>query len=354
MKRLSNIALSILIITVIVVVGCCLFYNYQLSPVSDSSDIVEIEIPTNTTTKGVASILKENHLIRDERMFLLYVKIMNISDMKAGYYDIPSNLSAKEIVSLLQEGSTKNPNEITITFREGININNLATIISENTTNTYESVIALLEDESYLDELIQKYWFIDSSIKDDRLYYSLEGYLFPDTYYFTDKDVTTKEILTKMLDQMDKILSKYREVIESGDYTVHQILTLASIIEKEGKTDDFTTISSVFHNRMQINMPLQSCATAYYGVGLEFNELGIATNEVITAQNDYNTYQNNGLPIGPIALPSENAIVAAIQPKDTNYLYFLSDNQGVTYFFATLSEHQSKQQELIAAGKWYR
>lgn len=354
MKKLCNIALAILIFTTIVIVGSCVFYNYQLTPVSSSNSTVEIEIPNNTTARGIASILKEKQLIRSEKFFLAYVKLMNIDDMKAGYYDIPMNMGVKKIVSLLQEGSKKNPNEIQITFKEGINIRNLATIISENTNNTYEEVIEVLKDTSYLDELIQKYWFLDSNIKSEKLYYSLEGYLFPDTYKFIGKDVTVKQIITKMLDQMDKILSQYKEQIDAKNSTVHEILTLASVIEKEGKKGDFTTISSVFHNRIKIKMPLQSCATGYYGLGLEFNQLGIATNEVMYAKNDYNTYQISGLPVGPISLPSKDAIEAAINPNDTEYLFFLSDNQGVTYFFKNSSEHQKKKNELITTGKWYR
>lgn len=354
MKKLCNIALAILIFTTIIIVGSCIFYNYQLSPVNSSDNTVEVEIPSNTTARGIASILKEKNLIRNEKFFLAYVKLMKIDDLKAGYYDIPMNLGVKKIVALLQEGSKKNPNEIKITFKEGINIRNLATIISENTSNSYDSVLELMKDSSYLDEIIENYWFLDDSIKNQELYYSLEGYLFPDTYLFKDEDVSVKEIFTKMLNKMDQILSSYKEKIENSDKTIHQILTLASVIEKEGKNQDFRTISSVFYNRLNINMRLESCATGYYGVGLDFNELGIATKDVINAKNAYNTYNVNGLPIGPISLPSKNAIEAALTPDNTDYLFFLSDNQGITYFFNNYSEHQKKQQELIAAGKWYR
>lgn len=349
-----NIALSILVITSVVVVCCCLFYNYQLSPVSDSSDIIEIEIPNNTTTRGIASILKENGLIRDERMFLIYVKLMKVDNMKAGYYDFSLNMGVKKIVSYLQEGSKKNPNEIKLTFQEGINIRKVATIISNNTNNSYDSVLELLDDSDYLDELIKNYWFIGEEIKNNSLYYSLEGYLFPDTYYFSNKDVTVKEIIKKMLDKMSDVLAPYKDTIEKEGKTMHQVLTLASVVEKEGKTRDFRNISSVFHNRMKKMMKLESCATAYYGKKLEFNELGIATSSVINAKNDYNTYYISGLPVGPIALPSSDAINASINPSDTENLFFLSDNQGVTYFFKTYSEHQKKQNELEATGKWDR
>lgn len=353
-KTFRNVALGVLISTTVIIVGCCLFYNHQLSPVSNSTEAIEVEIPNKTSAKGIAVILKEKKLIRDERMFLIYVKLMKVNNMKAGYYDFTPNMGVKKIVKALQNGSKKNPDEIKITFQEGINIRTLATIISENTVNSFDSVMELLKNETYLDELIQKYWFIGDEVKNKKLYYSLEGYLFPDTYYFNNKNVTVKEIFTKMLEQTDKVLSEYKTELTNQNITVHELLTLASVIEKEGKHNDFALISSVFHNRIKINMSLQSCATAYYGLKLEFNELGIANDKVINAQNDYNTYKLNGLPIGPIALPSKEAIKAAIYPANTDYLYFLSDNKGVTYFFKTFSEHQQKQKDLMAAGKWYR
>ena len=101
-------------------------------------------------------------------------------------------------------------------------------------------------------------------------------------------------------------------------------------------------------------MKLQSCATSYYGLGLEFTDVGIATAEMMNSKNPYNTYVVPALPVGPISMPSLNAIDAAINPKDTNNLYFISDNEGKTYFFATAKEHADKKNELIAAGKWER
>ena len=160
MKKLKNISLAFLIIFTIIIVGVCGFYNFMLTPVSDKKDIVEIEIPNNTSIKGIAKILKDNNLIRDDRIFLIYVKIFEVNDMKAGYYDLRENMGLKEIVETLQEGSKKNPNEIRVTFQEGINMREVAKIISSNTNNSYDDVIAKTTDSVYLDSLIEKYWFI--------------------------------------------------------------------------------------------------------------------------------------------------------------------------------------------------
>ena len=118
-----------------------------------------------------------------------------------------------------------------------------------------------------------------------------------------------------------------------------KLLTLASVIEKEGKIVDFKKISSAFHNRLEINKPLESCATTFYGMGMDFNEVGIATPEMTSSNNPYNTYKIVGLPIGPISIPGKNAIEAAINPANTEYLYFLSDNEGGKYFCNTYDEH---------------
>lgn len=352
MKKLRNIAIIILVIALITIVGGISYYNYNLSPIGKNKDIIEVEIPTGTSKKKVAKILKSKKLIRNENVFMLYLKIYKNINIKAGFYDFNQSMSVKELTEKLNEGSKKNPNEIQITFKEGINIREVAQIISSSTNNKYDDVINQTKETAYLDKLINKYWFVTDAIKNESLYYGLEGYLFPDTYRFENKDVSIETIFEKMLNEMDKVLTPYKEQIQNKN--VHEIITLASVIEKEGKKKDFEAISSVFNNRLKINMALQSCATAYYGKKLEFNELGIANGEVVSAKNPYNTYQINGLPIGPISLPSKDAIIAAITPQETEYLYFLSDNQGVTYFFKTYSEHQQKQKDLQAAGKWYR
>ena len=136
--------------------------------------------------------------------------------------------------------------------------------------------------------------------------------------------------------------------------SVHFVLTMASIIEKEGKTKDFKDISSVFYNRIDNNMKFESCATAIYGIKKEFSDY--TGNRTITYvemhdNNPYNTYEVQ-VPVGPIGNAGETAIEAAINPSESEYLYFLSDKEGKTYFFKTYSEHQKKQSELEKAGKW--
>ena len=346
--------LGILICTAIIIVGCCTFYNYQLSPVSKSEKIVEIEIPTNTTTKGIASILKENDLIRDERMFLIYVKIMKINDMKAGYYDLSYNLGVKEIVSLLRKGSTKNPNEIEITFKEGITMRDIASVISKNTDNSYDSVIEKANDINYINSLTQKYWFITDDIKNNDIYYKLEGYLFPDTYRFNNKSVTVEEIFNKMINEMASVLEPFRKDIEKSSLSLHQILTLASMVEKEAARDqDRSGVASVFMNRIKRGMSLGSDVTTRYAFKVD-NPKQVLTKVQYNTRNPYNTRVTDGsmngkLPVGPICTLSKSSIKASIYPDDTNYIYFIANIQTLeTFFYDNSRDFEKKKSELAS------
>ena len=355
MKTFRNVAIFILGFFAVGIISLCILYNVNVSAVDKNDDNkIEITIEKGMTKKQVGELLEDKGLIKSSTFFSIYLKLFGSKDFKATVYYLSRDMDVKEIIKTLEEGNSFNPNQVVIQFKEGINIRKVAEIISKNTNNSYDDVLSLLKNEEYLNKLIDKYWFIDKSIKNDKLYYSLEGYLFPDTYYLDNKDVKVEDIFKKMLDKMESVLSVYKEDIEKSKFTPHEILTLASIIEKEGKIRDFDNISSVFYNRLEKGINLGSCATAYYGMGMDFNEVGIATSEMMNSDNEYNTYKIKALPIGAISLPSKEAIKSAVHPAKTNYLFFLSDNSLNTYFFETYSEHQKKQRELINEGKWYR
>ncbi len=351
-KTFRNIALGILISTTIIIIGCCLFYNYQLSPVSNSTELIEIEIPNKTSVKGIATILKEKKLIRDERMFLIYVKLMKVNNMKAGYYDFTPDMGVKKIVEALQNGSKKNPNEIEITFKEGITMRDIAKVISANTNNTYDEVIEKSNDTVYIDSLIKKYWFITEDIKNDSIYYKLEGYLFPDTYRFNNKDVTVEEIFNKMISEMSTVLEPYKNDIEKSNLSIHEILTLASMVEKEAATESVRgQVASVFMNRIKIGMSLGSDVTTRYAFKVD-NPKQVLTKVQYNTRNPYNTRVTDGsmngkLPVGPICTLSKSSIKASIYPSNTDYLYFIANIKTLeTFFYTNSSGFEQKKNEL--------
>ena len=345
------VIILVFLVTLAFLVG--FYYTYQVSPVSRDSEKVIVEIKSGTIS-SIGDTLYENDLIRSKFIFKIYVKLNGINSLKASTYELDKNMKLSEIIEILEEGNSYNPDEIRITFKEGINVRQIAKLIEENTNNKYEDVMGVFGDSNYIDTLIQKYWFLTDDIKGKGIYYSLEGYLFPDTYAFLNVSVDVKTIIETMLDGMDKQLTKYKDVIDESDLSIHEILTLASIVEKEGKVKDFENVASVFINRLNDKMNLGSCATLYYGMKIDFDEIGIATTAMTKNNNPYNTYMYSGLPIAPISAPSLAAIESVASPKETNYLYFLSDNQGVSYFFKTATEHANKKQQLINENKWYR
>lgn len=352
MKKVVIIVLSILSFLILL---CCVYYNINIRAVGGKKG-VEFKVDTGSTYYTIANKLKESNLIRNEFCFKLYVKFNKVNDIQAGTYELNTNMSVKEIVKLFSKGNTYNPDAVIITFKEGINMRSIAKTISTYTNNTEDDVFNLLKDSSYLDSLINEYWFIDNSIKNTGIYYSLEGYLYPNTYEFKNKNVSVKEIFKVMLDEMDKKLTQYKTDLVSNKYSIHEILTLASVVELEGKhASDRAMIAGVFYNRLNKNMPLGSDVTTYYGSRVDMSERDLYEKE-LNANNGYNTRNSNmagKLPVGPICISSIDSIKAALYPESNDYIYFLADKNGKVYYTKTYQQHISKRSELIEAGLWY-
>lgn len=357
MKKLANIALLLLAFFLTLIIGLGIVYKIGISSVDkNDKDTILVEIKEGSSTSDIAKTLKEKGVIRNDFIFKVYAKINNVNDLKGGYFELNKSMNVEEIVDKMRKGDTVDPNSIIVLFKEGLNIRGIAEVISEETNNTEEDVYALLEDETYIDKLIDKYWFLSDDIKNVNIYYPLEGYLFPNTYTFKDKDVSVEEIFTTMLDEMEKVLNKYEDDIENSEYSVHEIMTLASMAELEGiSLEDRKNICSVFNNRLDNDMSLGSDVTTYYAFKVDMGERDLKTSEI----NTYNAYNTRGpnmngkLPVGPIANPSKEAIEAAIYSAKTDYLYFVADKNRKVYFTKTVADHDRKVQELKDQGLWY-
>lgn len=356
MKKFRNIALILIVIFTFVIIASCTYYNFNISKVSKDSTLRNVTIESGSI-ESIGVTLKENNLIRNVKIFVLYTKINKKSNLKAGTYKLSENMGVKKIVDILESGNNINPDEISITFREGLNIRKIASLIEENTENSFDDVINLLKDESYIDSLIQKYWFLTDEIKNKNIYYSLEGYLFPETYRFSNKNVEVKEIFEKMLDEMDKKLSKYKDDIENSDLNIHEIITLASIVELEGaKTGDRKAVAGVFYNRLESSSypTLGSDATTYYASKIDDWTYSLTYKELNDCNNKYNTRcgSNTGLPVGAICNPSIESIEATINPEDHNYYYFVADCKGKVYLTKNETEHNNIISKLKRENNW--
>jgi UPF0755 protein len=343
---------SFLILIAICVAICFLVYYANLKSVSTLDTKVIFTVEKGSTYQSLSKELKKENLIRSELAYKIYLKLNDTLPLQAGTYELNQTMSVEELLNTLGEGSNYNLNAIRITFQEGLVVSKVADIIEQNTNHTKAEFYAVLKDTSYIDTLITKYWFLTNDIKNKNIYYSLEGYLYPNTYEFETKDVSIETIIESMLDSMEKNLEDYKEAITKSNYSVHEIITLASMIQSEGNNiSDFKKMASVFLTRLSKNMKLQSCASAYYGdkkvMGVDdFGDSYLKTNA-------YNTYVISALPVGPISSPGIDAIEAVLYPSDTDYLYFASDKNMKVYFSKTYEEHQKTISELKKAGNWY-
>lgn len=357
MSKKIIIIITIIFAIIVLTIASILGYNNGLKPVNTEnkeSNIIEIE--QGTRTEGIIKQLKEQKLIRSSLATKIYIKLNKVKNLQAGKYELNQSMSLSEIIKKISSGEIYDES-VKITFKEGKNMRWFAKTIAEKTNNTEEDVFNLLKDETYIDSLIEKYWFLSDTIKNQNIYYPLEGYLYPDTYKFENANVSVKTIFNIILNNTDKVLNKYKAQIESSGRSVNEILTIASIIELEGNDEESRYgISSVIYNRLRTNMSLGSDVTTYYAMQVDMGERNLYSSEIKTS-NPYNTRgpnMNGKLPIGPIANPSEESIKATLNPSQSNYLYFVADSNGKIYFAKTYQEHQNIIKELQKQGLWYQ
>lgn len=357
-KIIFIIVISLFIIGVITFMGCVIFYNNSLSSFEkeENGKDIKIVIPEGTSIAEISSLLEEKQVIKNAFTFKVYLKLNNKINLQAGTYVFNNGKdNLEQIVTKLNKGEIFDET-VTITFVEGKNMRYIAKTISENTNNTEEDVYEVLNDSDYINSLVEKYWFITEEITDENIYYSLEGYLLPDTYTFVNKDITVEEIFNHILGYTDKYLSAHRDSIEQTGLTIHQLLTLASITELEGSNfEDRQEIIGVFYNRLNEEMSLGSDVTTYYAVKKEMAD-GDLTQDEINSDNMYNTRNPKMagyIPIGPISNPSKESIEATITPIETDALYFVADKNKKVYFSKDYKEHQSMIKDLKDANLWY-
>lgn|SRR5574344_267878 len=351
---MKKILFAIVVLILLLGVGSFVYYKEMLKPVSEDSKSIDVEITNKMAFSTLGDLLYEKKLIKSKLIYKIYVKFNNPTGLESGSYKLNQTMSLEQIIKILSNGTTSNDNTVILKFKEGLNIRKMATIIANSTDNSYDSVIDLAENTEYAKELIDKYWFLTDEILDKKIYYPLEGYLFPDTYEVY-KNATVKDIFEKMLNQMNVKLTSYKEDIENSEYSVHELLSLASIVELESREKvDRYLVSGVFYNRLKINEPLGSDVTTYYAAKIDDPTKGLTSSQLNDCTNGYNTRGNcrTGLPVGPISNPSIIAFEAALNPKKSDYLFFVADCDGKIYYSKNSSEHNSIISKLTKEGNW--
>ena len=349
-NRIFKILAWIFIVTV-VVGGAFTYWRVKedLGPVnSKENNPIEVTIPIGSTSGDIAEILKKNKLVNNSQVFKLYMKFKGAGDFQAGHYEFSPNMNADQLIATLKEGGEPIQEDIdtTLTVVEGMQLTEIAAMIEENTPIKAEDFMKQVESDSLFKELLGRFPSLLSPLQEiEGLRYRLEGYLYPATYDYI-AGMTAEELIIAMVGKSNLEFQKLQDDLANSWMTYHQVLTLASVVEREASTDeDRQMVAGVFMNRLNIDMPLQSDITVIYALG-KHKEL--VTYDDLEVDSPYNTYQHAGLPVGPINSPSMESIQATLYPTFSEYYYFVADmNTGEVYYSATEAEHNALVEEYV-------
>lgn len=335
--RKKTTFMAFILITTIVFFA--VWFKFMLYPKDAANKtFVEFEVSSGITANQLAIKMEKQGLIKNHFVFKLYAK-MNGGDVKIkpGKYYLSPSMTPEKILDKLVKGEIIN-NDVRLTIPEGSTLNIIAEIFSQKGLISEEDFLVSVKTEKFKD----KYNFLKDFPPDA----DLEGFLFPDTYFLPPGksaefyiDVLLKRFEEVFFSKADKTLKENKI-----DHTMYEIVTLASIIEAEAKLEsERPIIAGVFHNRLNKGMPLQSCATIAFVLDEHKEVLSLKDLEI---DSPYNTYKNLGLPPGPIGSPGLSSILAAANPAEVDYLYFLAKGDGSHIFSKTYPEHLSAQNKI--------
>ncbi|MCU0081724.1 endolytic transglycosylase MltG [Streptococcus danieliae] len=342
-----------------------IYVQSALGPIDqDSTEYVQVEVPIGSSNREIGRILEDAGLIKSGQVFNFYTQFRNHTDFQSGYYNLQKNMNVEEIIERLKEGGTESPVAPSlgkITIPEGYTLEQISDAVTrnaaskdgqENSIFTKEAFMEKVQDDGFIEALVAKYPNLLGSLpaKEAGVKYRLEGYLFPATYDYNEGD-TVEALIEQMVAAMDANMAQFYEPIAQQQKSVNDILTLASLVEKEGATDeDRKNIASAFNNRLSQQMPLQSNIAILYAMGKLGQKTTLAEDAGIDTNIDspYNIYKNPGLMPGPVDSPGMAAIRATIDPNKTDYLYFVADvDTGTVYYANNIEEHNRNVEEHV-------
>lgn len=350
--KIVNKIVLIVVLVFLVIGGILGFSAYRyvtssLQPLDpDDTEKVTIVIPSGSSNKAIGEILEDENIIKSGMIFNYYTKFNNLTGFQAGTYHFSPNMTLEAISEQLQNGEGSVTSDAKVTIPEGFDVDQIGDALAEATNISKDDFLALMESDEFFEKMKETYPELLASAGDAQgVRYRLEGYLFPATYdYYTGN--TLEEVVTQMVDKSNSVLSKYFDQIAQKEMTVQEVLTLASLVEKEGsKLEDRKNIAQVFFNRLAIDMPLQSDISILYALG-EHKEL--VTYEDTQVDSPYNLYVHSGYGPGPFNNPSEAAIQAVLDPTPNNYYYFVADIQTQEVYFAeTYEQHMQLVEQYV-------
>lgn len=341
-----TIASLILLIGIVGLVGF-LYINSAMKPVDPDDDTIKkVKIPIGSTVNGISTLLEEQGIIKDARVFKYYIKFRNESGFQAGEYKLSPSMPIQDIVTSIKTGKLMKEATMKITIPEGKQLIQIADIIAVKTDQDPKEIFKKLNSEKFVNSMQERFpELLTSEIENKNVLYPLEGYLFPATYDFYEEKPSLEAVVIEMLKKTEETLQAYETQMNKKDYSVHKMLTFASLVEEEATAQvDRGKIASVFYNRIKKDMPLQTDPTVLYAKGSHKSKVLYKDLEV---KSPYNTYKNKGLPPGPIANAGTTSIDAVLKPEKTDFLYFLATPEGEVLYSKTLDDHNIKKAEHI-------
>ena len=335
--------LALLILVLAVLVGAGGYYTLGLRPVDPGSEEkVIVEIPSGSGASAIVDILDDAGLVKNRFCAKVNSRIGGYDSLMANTYIFSPSMSFKEIMTVINEGTFEYISKESVEVKDGARLQQVAEAISEQLPYTADEILEKWSDREYLNQLIDKYWFLTDEILDEDIMYPLEGYLYADTYFVT-ADSSDIEGFTEMcLDRMDEVLTERKDAIKASGFSVHELLTLTSIVTKEATAEDQAGVAGVFMNRLDQGMSLGSDVTVCYIFQEDRVDLKVSQLE---STNPYNTRKFAGLPPGPICQVVSDAIDATLNYEKHDYLFFIADEEGIVRYSTDQAGHESNIDE---------
>jgi len=329
--------LSVFLVSALLAVASVHLVLFLLRPPSSTKVFKEVLIPEGASFRAVATQLRQEGIITDKETFIALGRLLGITKkIRAGFYSLNTGMRPLDVLDYIKKGRII---EYQVVLPEGVTIDNVASILEGVGLADKSQFLAKATDPAYVRSL---------GLEGD----TLEGYLFPATYYLP-KGITLDGIIKRMA-------SKYREIFNEDlkaraaalGMTEREVVVLASLIEKEAYLDsERMLISAVFHNRIKKGMALQCDSTIIYALQRRGGWNGDLTKTEMRMKNPYNSYLNKGLPPGPIANPGKPSMIAALYPANVDYIFFVSKNDGTHYFSSNFKDHNRAVQEYQVMAK---
>ena len=327
------------IIILAVIVGIGGVYTIGLMPVEPgNTDPVTVEVPSGSGASAIVDLLDEAGLVKSRFWAKVNSRLGHYNNLQANVYIFNKDMTFNRMMTAINEGDFEYVSKENVEVKDGARLEQVAEAMAEELPFTKKEILAKWTDKEYIKTLIDKYWFLSDDILDKDIKYPLEGYLYADTYFVTSENSTIEGFTEMCLDRMETELDSRKEEIEASKLSLHEILTLTSIVTKEATADDQPGVAGVFMNRLDKGMSLGSDVTVCYIYQEDRVDL---KQSQLDNDSPYNTRKFEGLPPGPICQVVGSAIDATLNYDKSDYLYFVADENGVVHFNKDEAGHES-------------